>query len=253
MQEDEERKSDVTLEDVFLDKDNTHKISLLEKMLNEETFYWNNVPKDKLFKYTDVEFASYVLDGKYVGQLFRSYKIDKKVFMFCHLYHWICARTNTAKEFMRVVELFYDIKYSTHKIEKCDLRRVVVIDYDEEYELLNGLKIVEYIKNKADAPIIKDLENEPSLQNVMKYYNQNDIGKALEELRKITEFSDKKNEKFKNFILSQGEDLREMCKKVYKFITTYENHLAENAGASDTEAQIWFDLGLSIYRLYLRQ
>ena len=99
--------------------------------------------------------------------------------------------------------------------------------------------------------MLDKVENELSLQEVAKYYNQNDIGKALAELRKITEFSDKKNEKFKNFILSQGEDLQEMCKKVYKFTTTYESHLAENAGASDTEAQIWLDLGLSIYRLYL--
>ena len=104
---------------------------------------------------------------------------------------------------------------------------------------------------KHNIEIIKDLENEPSLQNVMKYYYQNDIGKALAELRKITEFSSKKNTEFTKFILSQGEDLQEMCKKVYKFITTYENHLAENANATETEARIWLDLGLSIYRLYL--
>ena len=108
-----------------------------------------------------------------------------------------------------------------------------------------------YYEANIKSIVLDKVENELSLQEVAKYYNQNDIGKALAELRKITEFSNEKNEKFKNFILSQGEDLREMCKKVYKFITTYENHLAENAGASDTEAQIWFDLGLSIYRLYL--
>ena len=50
---------------------------------------------------------------------------------------------------------------------------------------------------KHNIEIIKDLENEPSLQSVMKYYYQNDIKKALGELRKITEFSDEKNEKFK--------------------------------------------------------
>ena len=103
----------------------------------------------------------------------------------------------------------------------------------------------------AKWEIRQAVENEPSLQSVMKYYYQNDIKKALAELRKITEFSDIKNEKFKNFVLSQSEDLQEMCKKVYKFTTTYESHLAENAGASETEARIWLDLGLSIYRLYL--
>ena len=104
---------------------------------------------------------------------------------------------------------------------------------------------------KYNIEIRQAVENEPSLQSVMKYYYQNDIKKALAELRKITEFSDIKNEKFKNFVLSQSEDLQEMCKKVYKFTTTYESHLAENAGASETEARIWLDLGLSIYRLYL--
>ena len=222
----EDKKVD-TLEDRFLDKDNTHKISLLEKMLNRETFYWFRVPKNELIKYTDVKFTSYVIDGKYVGQLFHSYDIDKKVFMFCHLHYWICLDGHTAQELMNVVELFYNIEYE------------------------DGNKTVKYIKKNTDANIIQAIENEPSLQNVMKYYDQNDIGKALAELRKITEFSNEKNKEFKNFILSQSKDLQEMCKKVYEFITTYENHLAKNARASDTEARIWFDLGLSIYRLYL--
>lgn len=302
----EDKKGD-TLEDVFLDKDNTHKISLLEKMLNEETFYWNNVPKAELIKYTEPDFAYSVLDGKSVRQLFLSYELDKKVFIFCHLYHWICDRTNTAEELMRVVELFYNIEYSTI------LKRLgMYCGYTEEYKLLNGLKIVKYIKNKADAPIVKALENEPSLQNVMKYYYQNDIGKALAELRKLyeedkfqefikdssnevnfiyyfvikmasiyavhldgkgvdkkriqkTEFTDRTEKlqnaldeyKNTNGIITNNNDILEKLQQYSGFMF---NHMIDQKNLqlayqdmTETEAQIWFDLGLTLYRLYLRK
>lgn len=230
-------KKDPILEDMFLEKDNFSKISLLETLLNRETFYWCNVPKYELIKYTDVDFAKLVIDNRNVRELFLNYPLDKKVCIFCHLYNYICYSRNDAKKIINVVSLFYDIKY------QYDTKR-------QEFALINDLKVVDTIKSKHSI-VVTALQNEPSLQNVMKYYYQNDIGKALAELRKITEFSDEKNKKFQNFILSQGEDLQEMCIKVYKFITTYENHIAENAGASDTEARIWLDLGLSIYRLYL--
>ena len=143
MQEGEYKESNGTLEDIFLDKDNTHKISLLEKMLNEETFYWYSVPKDKLITYTDANFAYCVLNNSGARQLFLSYELDKKVFIFCHLYHWICLNRSKAEELMSVVELFYNIKYSTYTIERTD--RYGNIYDDEEYELLNELKIVELI------------------------------------------------------------------------------------------------------------
>ena len=103
---------------------------------------------------------------------------------------------------------------------------------------------------KHNKEIIQALENKPSLQTVMKYYYQNDIKKALGELRKITEFSSEKNAKFKKFIQSQSTELQEMCRQVYNFITNYENHDGKFADATETEARVWFDFGLSIYRLF---
>lgn len=103
---------------------------------------------------------------------------------------------------------------------------------------------------RYNTEIIQAVENEQSLQTVMKYYYQNDIKKALGELRKITEFSNKKNEDFKKFIQSQSTELQEMCRQVYNFITNYENHDGKFAGATETEARVWFDLGISIYRLF---
>jgi hypothetical protein len=118
------------------------------------------------------------------------------------------------------------------------------IKLDDKAEF--GIRVIP----KYDTEIIQAVENEPSLQTVMKYYYQNDIKKALGELRKITEFSSEKNAKFKKFIQSQSTELQEMCQQVYKFITNYSNHDGKFADAAETEVRIWFDLGLSIYRLF---
>ena len=104
---------------------------------------------------------------------------------------------------------------------------------------------------KYNLEIIKWAEQEPSLQSVMKYYYKHDIKKALGELRKITEFNNQKNEKFKNFVLKQPKELQEMCKKVYDFITKCESHNDGFENAIINEQRIWLDLGLSIYRLYI--
>ena len=286
----EEEKTKNTLENVFLHNDCSYKISLLEKLLNEETFYWSYVPKGILILFSDSDFAKLVLDGKTPKPLFLEYSIDKKVFMFCHLYHWICGDV-TANELMNVVKIFYKIeyRYSNGVLDK-----------------INNLPIVKYITNKTDANIINALENEPSLQTVMKYYDQNDIKKAIGELRKVYE-----EDEFQNFVKQSNNEIKFIYHFVYKIISIIDVHpfgkgkseeriksefekytkelqnllsrvngsnnvtdiktlndLQVNCGYmfnnmidqknlqlqykdfNETEARVWFDLGLSIYRLF---
>lgn len=163
---------------------------------------------------------------------------------------WLIDENNFEKtlcNFLKAARLFCDCYKQFDEIVKQVARYLTdyyEIKVDNKAEF--GIRVIP----KYDTEIIQAVEDEPSLQTVMKYYYQNDIKKALGELRKITEFSNKKNEEFKKFIQSQSTELQEMCQQVYKFITKYENHNGEFADATETEARVWFDLGLSIYRLF---
>lgn len=163
---------------------------------------------------------------------------------------WLVDENNFEKtlcNFLKATYLFCDCYQQLDEIVQQVARYLTdyyEIKFDDKAEF--GIRVIP----KYNTEIIQAVENEPSLQTVMKYYYQNDIKKALGELRKITEFSSEKNAKFKKFIQSQSTELQEMCRQVYNFITNYENHDGKFADATETEARIWFDLGLSIYRLF---
>ena len=165
---------------------------------------------------------------------------------------WLIDKNNFGKticNFLKADYLFGEYEFLDDFLCKINELNEIIGDYysikeDNEKEFRCS------VIPRYNTEIIQAVENEPSLQAVMKYYHQNDIKKALGELRKITEFSNKKNAGFEKFIKSQSTELQEMCQQVYKFITNYENHDGKFADATETEVRVWFDLGISIYRLF---